>query len=150
MKTPRTTTGEMGYALGKLRDFLAALFGDDSADKEAARKTPAIGLATQALKIETESILSGKADKTEVENALADKMDKSELNTLEEAIARRGTPIGSIEYFAMATPPAGYLNADGAAVGRQSCPGTGNGRMDGSNRAASTTPPPPAMSLSHS
>ena len=33
-----------------------------------------------------------------------------------------GVPIGTIEYFAMPTPPAGYLKADGAAVGRQTYP----------------------------
>ena len=30
-----------------------------------------------------------------------------------------GVPIGTIEYFAMPTPPAGYLKADGRAVGRE-------------------------------
>ena len=33
-----------------------------------------------------------------------------------------GVPVGTIEYFAMPTPPAGYLKADGAAVGRQTYP----------------------------
>ena len=33
-----------------------------------------------------------------------------------------GVPIGTVEYFAMATPPAGYLKADGAAVGRATYP----------------------------
>ena len=32
--------------------------------------------------------------------------------------AKSGVPIGTIEYFAMPTPPAGYLKADGAAVGQ--------------------------------
>ena len=47
-------------------------------------------------------------------------------------------PIGTIEYFAMATPPAGYLKADGAAVGRETYPdlfaaiGTAFGEGDGS------------------
>ena len=49
-----------------------------------------------------------------------------------------GVPIGTIEYFAMATPPAGYLKADGAAVGRETYPdlfaaiGTAFGEGDGS------------------
>ena len=33
-----------------------------------------------------------------------------------------GVPVGTIEYFAMATPPVGYLKADGAAVGRTTYP----------------------------
>lgn len=44
-KTPRTTTGEMKNALGKLRDYLAELFGDDSMDKEKARQTLGIDLS---------------------------------------------------------------------------------------------------------
>ena len=49
-----------------------------------------------------------------------------------------GVPVGTIEYFAMPTPPAGYLKADGAAVGRQTYPelfetiGTIFGEGDGS------------------
>ena len=49
-----------------------------------------------------------------------------------------GVPIGTIEYFAMPTPPAGYLKADGAAVGRETYPdlyaaiGTTFGEGDGS------------------
>ena len=34
VKTPRTTTGEMKRALGRLRDFLAELLGEDSSDRE--------------------------------------------------------------------------------------------------------------------
>ncbi|WAW06537.1 hypothetical protein NB639_03750 [Oxalobacter formigenes] len=37
-KEPRTTTGEMKNALGKLRDYLNELLGEDSSDKEAARQ----------------------------------------------------------------------------------------------------------------
>lgn len=123
-KMPRTTTGEMKSALGRLRDYLAELFGDDSSDKETARKTLGIDL----------SVL---ATRTEVESVLSDKADKSELEWLESEIARRGTPIGSIEYFATATPPAGYLKADGAQVGRETYPdlfaaiGTTFGEGDG-------------------
>lgn len=36
-KQPKTTTGEMKDALGKLRDYLNELFGEDSTDKEAVR-----------------------------------------------------------------------------------------------------------------
>lgn len=49
-----------------------------------------------------------------------------------------GVPVGTVEYFAMATPPAGYLKADGAAVGRETYPelfaaiGTAFGGGDGS------------------
>lgn len=123
-KMPRTTTGEMKSALGRLRDYLAELFGDDSSDRETARKTLGIDL----------SVL---ATRTEVESVLSDKADKSELEWLEREIARRGTPIGSIEYFATATPPAGYLKADGAQVGRETYPdlfaaiGTTFGEGDG-------------------
>ena len=50
-----------------------------------------------------------------------------------------GVPIGTVEYFAMATPPAGYLKADGAAVGRDTYPdlyaaiGTTYGEGDGTS-----------------
>ena len=43
-KTPGTTTGEMKEALGKLRDFLNDLFGNDSGDKKSARETLGINL----------------------------------------------------------------------------------------------------------
>lgn len=48
-----------------------------------------------------------------------------------------GVPVGTIEYFAARTPPAGYLKADGAAVGRETWPdlfgviGTTYGEGDG-------------------
>ena len=48
-----------------------------------------------------------------------------------------GVPVGTIEYFATTTPPAGYLKADGAAVGRETYPelfaaiGTTFGEGDG-------------------
>ena len=50
-----------------------------------------------------------------------------------------GVPVGTIEYFAMVMPPAGYLKADGAAVGRETYPdlfaaiGTTFGEGDGSS-----------------
>ena len=49
-----------------------------------------------------------------------------------------GVPVGTVEYFAMATPPAGYLKADGSEVGRETYPelyatiGTIFGEGDGS------------------
>lgn len=54
-----------------------------------------------------------KADKTELENSVAE---------LEQAIAKKGVPLGTIEYFAMPTPPEGYLKADGAEVERATYP----------------------------
>ena len=48
-----------------------------------------------------------------------------------------GVPVGTVEYFAMAIPPAGYLKADGMAVGRETYPdlfsaiGTAFGKGDG-------------------
>ena len=43
-KTPHTTTGEMKEALGRLRDYLNELLGEDSADKETARQALGIDL----------------------------------------------------------------------------------------------------------
>ena len=49
-----------------------------------------------------------------------------------------GVPVGTLEYFAMATPPAGYLKADGSEISRETCPdlyrviGTTYGEGDGS------------------
>ena len=39
-------------------------------------------------------------------------------NPAKGVTSQSGVPVGTIEYFATATPPAGYLKADGAAVGR--------------------------------
>ena len=93
-KLPKTTTGEMKDAPGKLRDYLSDLPGKDSSDREAAR--------------------------------LALGIDLAELDTrtraLEDDIAKRGVPVGSVHYFAMPEPPAGYLKCDGAAVGRDTYP----------------------------
>lgn len=41
------------------------------------------------------------------------------LNPAKGITPQSGVPVGTIEYFAMATPPAGYLKADGKAVGRE-------------------------------
>ena len=52
--------------------------------------------------------------------------------------ASSGVPVGTIEYFAMSTPPAGYLKCDGSAIGRTTYPelyaaiGTTYGAGDGS------------------
>ena len=134
-KLPRTTTGEMKEALGKLRDYLGELLGEDSSDKEKARQALGIDLMQWAEKIEA------KADPKDIESAMATKADKTELESrvleLEDVIAKRGTPVGSIEYFALTVPPAGYLKADGAAVGRETYPelfaaiGTTFGEGDG-------------------
>ena len=120
-KQPRTTTGEMKNALGKLRDYLNELLGEDSSDKEAARQALGIDLKQWAEQIDS------KANSEEIQTAIQNKADKAELDSraqaLEAEIAKRGTPVGSIDYFAMATPPAGYLKADGTAVGRETYPG---------------------------
>lgn len=119
-KIPRTRTVEMKNALGDLRDYLNDLLGNDSADKEAARQALGIDLMEWAGKIDA------KADPQAIEDAVQTKADRTELEAraeeLEEAIAKRGTPVGSIEYFAMEVAPAGYLKADGAAVGRTTYP----------------------------
>lgn len=135
-KQPRTTTGEMKSALGKLRDYLKELLGEDSSDKEAARQALGINLKQWAEQIDS------KADSEEIQSAIQNKVDRSELEgktlALEAEIAKRGTPVGSIDYFAMATPPAGYLKADGSQVGRETYPdlfaaiGTTFGSGDGS------------------
>ena len=73
--------------------------------------------------------LSGKPD-----NLATD----SDIAVLQEEIAKKGVPVGTVEYFATTTPPAGYLKADGAAVGRETYPelyaaiGTTFGEGDGS------------------
>ena len=136
-KMPRTTTGEMKTALGRVRDYLAELFGDDSENKEAARKTLGIDLSSLAVKPDVEADLFLKADKTEMEKALSQKAGKNEVNALEKEISKRGIPVGSIDFFAMVSPPEGYLKADGAAVGRETYPdlfaaiGTTFGEGDG-------------------
>ena len=99
-KLPKTTTGEMKDALGKLRDYLSELLGEDSSDREAARLALGIDLA------ELGAQLASKPGRTE----------------LEEEIAKRGVPLGSVHYFAMPEPPAGYLKCDGAAIGRDTYP----------------------------
>ena len=121
-KLPKTTTGEMKDALGKLRDYLSDLLGEDSADREAARLALGIDLTGLGAQI------GSKSDRTELE---------TRAKMLEAEIAKRGIPVGSIDWFAAATPPAGYLKADGAAVGRQTYPdlfaaiGTTYGEGDG-------------------
>jgi len=73
--------------------------------------------------------LSGKPDNLATDN---------DISMLQEEIAKKGVPVGTVEYFATATPPAGYLKADGAAVGRETYPdlyaaiGTTFGEGDGS------------------
>ena len=121
-KLPKTTTGEMKDALGKLRDYLSDLLCEDSADREAARLRLGIDLTGLGAQI------GSKSDRTELE---------TRAKMLEAEIAKRGIPACSIDWFAAATPPAGYLKADGAAVGRQTYPdlfaaiGTTYGEGDG-------------------
>lgn len=72
---PKTTTGEMKDALGRLRDYLNDLLGEDSSDKEGARQALGIDLAAFMDRIEA------KADQEDMELALETKADKSELDT---------------------------------------------------------------------
>ena len=44
------------------------------------------------------------------------------LNPAKGITPQSGVPVGTVEYFAMSTSPAGYLKADGAAVGRETYP----------------------------
>ena len=106
-KLPKTTTGEMKDALGKLRAYLHEMLGEDSADKEAARLALGIDLAELGAQIEA------RAARTELQ---------TRARELEEEIAKKGVPVGSVHYFAMPEPPAGYLKADGSAIGRNTYP----------------------------
>ena len=60
-----------------------------------------------------------------------------DIAVLQEAFAEKGIPVGMVGFFATATPPAGYLKADGAQVGRETYPdlfaaiGTTFGEGDG-------------------
>ncbi len=124
-KQPKTTTGEMKNALGKLRDYLNELLGEDSTDKEAARLALGIDLS------EWNETLSG------MKTVLSGKADQNALQQLQEQMKQR-VPVGSVHYFAMAEPPEGYLKADGSAVERTVYPelyaaiGTTFGEGDGS------------------
>ena len=113
-KIPKTTTGEMKEALGELHDYLKELLGEDSGDKESVRLALGIDLE------ELSGNIDAKADRSELSSVamtgsyddLKDKPDLSE----------RGVPIGTVAWFAMPVPPAGYLKCNGAAVGRETCP----------------------------
>ena len=113
-RLPKTTTGEMKNALGDMRDYLCDLFGEDSSDKEAARRALGIDLA----KLEA-------------------KVDRETVDALKDAIEKKGIPVGTVAYFAMGETPSGYLKADGSAVGRETYPelftaiGTTFGEGDG-------------------
>ncbi len=98
-RLPKTTTGEMKNALGDMRDYLCDLFGEDSSDKEAARRALGIDLA----KLEA-------------------KVDRETVDALKDAIEKKGIPVGTVAYFAMGETPSGYLKADGSAVGRETYP----------------------------
>ena len=102
-KLPKTTTGEMKDAFGKLRDYLNELFGDNSTDKETARLTLGINLAELSEKIET------KVDETAIEMAVQDKVDRTELDNriqiLEDKLAKNRIPIGTIVMYTASVPP---------------------------------------------
>ncbi len=112
-KIPKTTTGEMKEALGELHDYLKELLGEDSGDKESARLALGIDLE------ELSGNIDAKADRSELSSVATtgsydDLKDKPDLS-------ERGVPIGTVAWFAMPVPPAGYLKCDGAAVGRETC-----------------------------
>lgn len=124
-KTPVTTTGEMKEALGKLRDFLNDLFGDDSSDKKSARATLGIDLdgLTRCISMKADKAdLSDKASREEldnVRNAVNDKADIGAVSALQDTIALKSVATGCVNWFAMDTPPAGYLAANGDEVSRE-------------------------------
>ncbi len=67
-----------------------------------------------------------------------EKLDKWVLQNPAKGVALpSGVPVGAVEYFAASVPPAGYLKADGSAVGRATYPdlfaaiGTVYGEGDG-------------------
>ena len=117
--------------------------------KEAAESAKALSLAINAdwnatvgpAKILNKPALSAVALSGNYED-LSGKPDNlatdDDIAVLQEEIAKKGVPVGTVEYFATTTPPAGYLKADGAAVGRETYPdlfaaiGTAFGEGDGS------------------
>lgn len=74
-KMPRTTTGELTEAFGRVRDYLFELLGEDSSNKEAARLALGIDLA------ELTTTIGEKADQQDVERAMEEKADKSAVDT---------------------------------------------------------------------
>lgn len=102
----------MKTALGKLHEFPADLPGTDSSDKETARQAPGIDLPG------LNNTFLEKADKT----GLGGKVDRTEQETLQDEIAKKGVPAGSIDYFAMTVLPSGYLKADGSPVSQTASP----------------------------
>ncbi len=64
-------------------------------------------------------------------------LDKWVLQNPATGVIAGGVPVGSVDYFAMETPPVSYLKADGSAVGRETYPdlfaaiGTTFGEGDG-------------------
>lgn len=137
-KTPNTTTGEMKDALGKMHDYLNELFGNDSTDKKAAQQALGIDLAALNARIDK------KPDSLAVESLISDTIETVMArvdvikNELKNEIAGNGVPAGTIACFAMPTPPAGYLKADGTTIRRADYPtlfaaiGTTFGEGDGS------------------
>ena len=104
----------MKEALGELHDYRKELLGEDSGDKESARLALGIDLE------ELSGNIDAKADRSELSSVATtgsydDLKDKPDLS-------ERGVPIGTVAWFAVSVPPAGYLKCDGAAVGRETCP----------------------------
>ena len=128
-KLPKTTTGEMKEALGKLHDYLNEMLGSDSADKETARLQLGIDLARLTAEIDA------KADRNALQTAMAELGNR--LQALEENLSKSRIPVGALVMFPAAEAPAGYLRADGSALGRQAYPelfaviGTSFGAGDG-------------------
>lgn len=105
--------------------------------KEAARHSLGIDLAGLNARIDK------KPDSLTVENAISETLETIMTrvdvikNELKNEIAKNGVPTGTIAFFAMTAPPAGYLKADGAIIQRTDYPalftaiGTTFGEGDG-------------------
>ena len=103
------------------------------------------GLALGSDLADLRATIGAKADQdateSAIETAVRNKVDKTELvnlkQTLEEEIAKKGIPIGTLVMFTAPEVPAGYLKADGSAVERERYPdlyaaiGTTYGEGDG-------------------
>ncbi len=138
-KEPVTTTGEFRLAMGNLRQFLFELLGDESTDKETARRV--LGIDVQAIF----DAIERRADSEEMTRALSEKASRDELEQLQQQwqlqlkneLAKQGVPVGTMAWFAMTSPPFGYRIADGSVVRREDYPdlfaviGTTFGEGDG-------------------
>ena len=126
---------------------LAASISQSSAENSAEQAAESVGQAQQISdQIEsraTEIVQTAASEATSQAEAAATSATQAEVSADEaklhaEIANQRGIPIGTIVMFSAATPPAGYLKADGAAVGRETYPdlfaaiGTAFGEGDGS------------------